>query len=55
MDREELGQELDRWQIIARDLIQDFVEKETAPEWVQKVAHELEQMKEMRFNWHTRP
>lgn len=51
---EQLGQELDRWQLIARDLIeelQNHVAKEEMLEWIHEVAEELSLMPEMRFEW----
>lgn len=49
---EHLGQEVDRWQIIARDLIQDYAPQyKHCPTWVRSVIDELEDMPEMRFKW----
>lgn len=50
---EDLGQELDRWQLIARDLILDWAGKPEAvydlPRWVWDVWEELAEMPEMRI------
>lgn len=49
---EELGQELDRWQLIARDLIIELsggvVDLEGQPAWIESVWFELTLMDEMR-------
>lgn len=53
MPREELGQELDRWQLIARDLILDWAGKPervyNLPSWVWVVWEELAEMPEMKI------
>jgi hypothetical protein len=52
--KEQLGQELDRWQIIARDLILELMndKPERLPEnyWVKAIWEELAEMPEMRIN-----
>lgn len=55
MTNEELGQELDRWQLIARDLIEelsDLLQHKglPLPEWAKDVWEELAEMPEMRIN-----
>lgn len=51
---EELGQELDRWQLIARDLIIELsggvVDLTGQPDWVKSVWFELSLMDEMRIS-----
>ena len=51
---EELGQELDRWQIIARDLILERIGEDKTltgqPLWIVKAWEELAEMPEMRIN-----
>jgi hypothetical protein len=53
-NREELGQSLDRWQIIARDLISERIGEDKIlsgqPLWIIKVWEELAEMPEMRIN-----
>jgi hypothetical protein len=48
-----LGQELDRWQLIARDLILElnggFTILKGQPDWVVKIWEELAEMPEMRI------
>ena len=52
--REELGQSLDRWQIIARDLIMERIGEDKTlsgqPLWIVKAWKELAEMPEMRIN-----
>ena len=53
LSNEELGQELDRWQLIARDLVLElnggFTILKGQPDWVVKVWEELAEMPEMRI------
>lgn len=53
-DNEDLGQELDRWQLIARDLILDWAGNPEAvyhlPRWVWDIWEELAEMPEMRID-----
>lgn len=44
---EALGQELDRWQIIARDLIGELTIEQTAQTWVSEIETELDAMPEI--------
>jgi hypothetical protein len=50
---EDLGQELDRWQLIARDLIKEITNNRPQVlregDWIKKVWDELAEMPEMRI------
>jgi len=53
MTNEDLGQELDRWQLIARDLIIELsggvVDLTGQPAWIVNIWEELAEMPEMRI------
>lgn len=46
-ENERLGQELDRWQLIARDLIGELTIGQVQQEWIFQVQNELDNMSEI--------
>lgn len=46
-ENERLGQELDRWQLIARDLIDEMTIGQVQQEWIFQVQNELDNMPEI--------
>lgn len=47
-ENERLGQELDRWQLIARDLIGELTIKQVEQPWISDIDDELNGMPEIR-------
>ena len=45
---EQLGQELDRWQLIARDLIGELTIKQVQQPWIFEIENQLNTMPEIR-------